>query len=129
MKTALRINLKHCSLAESEHKKSLRQYMHAGHHPFTICYAKAFWKLPPMHQFGLLAHEIGHVVLLDLAKIGDHSEPDADWEAEKILGVTVRYKLLSPYGEDLQYLDIVDAAKFAWRARLHRDKNEMLVIV
>lgn len=107
----MRIRLKQCSGADREHVESLRQYMHTGHYRDTICYAEAFKKLPQRYQAGLLAHELGHIIMIE--KRQAHFEPDADWAAQRYLKVTVRYFPYTIHGEDLQYLDKKDLVYFS----------------
>ena len=58
--------------------------------------------IPVPHQMGLLAHEIGHLILLARGK-ENHNEPEADRAIEDLLGIKIRYKS-GKYGDDLQCL-------------------------
>ena len=62
--------------------------------------------IPVPHQMGLLAHEIGHLIVLARGK-EIHYEPEADKAIEDLLGIKIRYKS-GKYGEDLQYLSEKD---------------------
>lgn len=101
--------MKPCPLADEEHENSLRQYCHTNHYKNTICYAEAFKDLPIYHQMGLLAHEIGHLIMLAKGK-ERHFEPQADKAIEDLLGIKIRYRS-GEYGEDLQYLNAKDIEK------------------
>ena len=100
--------LRHCEVADRDHVKRKRQYAHTWHiDDKTICVAKAFFSLPIEHKAGLIAHEIGHLL------IGpeEHEEYEADLAAMRKFGVVIRYKN-SVYGDFLQYLDRKDVKKF-----------------
>jgi hypothetical protein len=91
-------HVRYCARADAEHKAAQRQYAHVHHRPHTICVAQAFDALPEPYQRGLLAHEVGHLLLGE----GPHSEAAADAAVRKALGVRVRYKD-TRWGERLQY--------------------------
>lgn len=95
--------IKKCSQADREHNDSTRQYAHTYHHNNVICIAKAWKDLSIDHQIGILAHEIGHLLLRGT----DHSESEADIIANKFFDIHIRYKN-SKYGNDLQYLTLND---------------------
>ncbi len=92
-------HVRHCSRADKEHEVATRQYAHVHHRPHTICVAEAFDALPESHQRGLLAHEIGHLLLGP----GAHTEVEADAAVLRALGVRVRYKD-TRWGKRLQYV-------------------------
>lgn len=99
--------VRHCSLADKDHRCRKRQYAHTWHYGSNIiCVAKAFYRLPLSHQMGLLVHEIGHLLLGS----EEHEEYEADLAAMEKFGITVRYKD-SRYGDFLQYLDGKDILK------------------
>lgn len=125
MSITLRINLKHCHEADLEHYSALRQYAHTGHFKNTICFAESFIDLPRHHQAGLLAHEIGHIIML--LKRQDHYEPDADEAARRYLDVSVRYAAKTPWGEDLQYLILRDVVRLMERVVYLPDDNAIIV--
>jgi len=94
------IKLRHCKEVDEEHKHSCRQYAHTYHYRNTICVAESFYKLPISYQLGLIAHEVGHI----LVGRASHKESQADKEANKFFGIKVLYRD-SKYGKRLQYLD------------------------
>ncbi|MEM4360122.1 MAG: hypothetical protein QXT45_06300 [Candidatus Bilamarchaeaceae archaeon] len=95
------IYIKHCSLADKDHKEYKRQYAHTHHKgPNVICVAKDFWGLPLNHFAGLLAHEMGHILMGEKY----HPEYMADKAANKFFGIRIKYKD-SQHGEFLQYLN------------------------
>ena len=88
--------LKICSIANKEHKKSIRQYAHVGCRKDTICVAKEYYKLPGRIQLGILYHELGHIA-------GAHGEAEADRLAERIYGVRIS-RIDTVYGDHLEYI-------------------------
>jgi len=88
-------------MANREHRRSKRQYAHVFHYPGNvICVARAFDDLPIKIRQGLIAHEIGHLLLkTDQA----HTESDANKAVARQFGLEVGYRN-SPYGERLEYL-------------------------
>ena len=104
-----------CSIADRDHKRSLRQYAHTFHkgkNTNIICVASAIWDLPQRNLCGILAHEIGHLLAGQKA-----SEDTADAAVEIELGIVIRYAD-GKYGDRLQFLDATDLAKFARLVRL-----------
>lgn len=71
-----KIRLARCVLADAEHAKSHRQYMHWNHRPNAICYAGATSLLELPWQVGLLAHELGHAMATNSGLA--HTEEDAN---------------------------------------------------
>lgn len=115
------IKLRHCSEVDKEQTLSRRQYAHTNHYDNTICVADAFWDLPMKFQVGLLAHELGHIIMLE--KRQTHYEPDADKAAKQYLGVTVQYVAHTPWGEDLQYLNKRDLTRFRSKVSFDPKRN------
>ena len=85
------VEVSRCPIADREHRKSPRQFMHVGHHPQVICYARAVGSLPEHHVRGLIAHELGHLVAERLGWTQRNEEYAANIAAERILGVKVVY--------------------------------------
>jgi hypothetical protein len=111
-----------CPIADRDHKKSLRQYAHTFHKIGFVCVSKEIWPLPELHLYGILAHEIGHLLAGQ-----DASEEDADAAVEIELGLTIRYAD-GKHGRRLQFLDEFDLEK--WRQlgfRLARPRLELRV--
>ena len=97
----VKVKIVHCNIADKEHEGSIRQYAHTYHrNGNTICVCKEFYNLPPEHQDGLIAHEVGHL----LHKGQDHSEQDADNAFKEKYGIRIKYKN-SRYGKRLQFID------------------------
>lgn len=111
-----------CRVAEKEHAKSKRQYAHTFHRTGmnqepVICVCQEFWELPPEHFYGLLAHELGHIIAGQ-----NRGEAAADIAFYKRYGITVRYKD-SLFGKDLQYLDENDRHDFAYLFTTDQDEE------
>lgn len=104
-----RLHIAPCPVAEHDHKKSKRQYAHALHRPKTICAAADFWGLPLGHLYGVLAHEIGHVLAKEAGL--SSTEYQADQAIEE-LGILIGYVSTEKYGKDLEWLSAADRAKF-----------------
>lgn len=52
-----------CKKADGEHRKRWRQFAHAGHELYVVCFAKAAEKeLTDEEILGMSAHELGHIV-------------------------------------------------------------------
>jgi hypothetical protein len=91
----LRVHIEHCSDADYEHARSIRQYAHTFHRgPDVICVAKAYFGLPPHLRAGIFLHELGHLA-------GGDSEDDADVLAEFLSGIRIR-RIDTQYGRDLE---------------------------
>ena len=95
-----------CAVAERAHRKSLRQYAHTFHldsvqddEEHVICVCRDFWKLPEGHRWGVLAHEIGHILAGPKA-----GETAADLAFGQAFSIPILYQD-SAHGIDLQYLD------------------------
>ena len=99
----MKIHIERCSVADKDHKHSTRQYAHVGHTPKTICLALAWKHISIDHQMGVLAHEVGHLLH---GKV-EHTEGEADKEANKFFSIKILYKD-SKYGKRLQYLNLDD---------------------
>lgn len=100
------ISIKRCSNANTDHKINRRQYAHTYHLCNVICVADEFVSLPLETQMGIIAHEVGHLL------IGkeNHSEKEADRVANKFFKIVIRYRDAA-YGNDLQYLSVSDLLK------------------
>lgn len=99
----VKYKIKECELANREHKESKRQYAHVFHNINTICIAHAMRNLPATHYYGILAHEIGHL-------ISGGGERQADRIMYETYGIKIRYKD-SKYGNRLEYLTKKDIEK------------------
>lgn len=104
----MRLRIVNCALAEKDHRRSKRQYAHTLHKPNAICVAESFWDLPDSHFYGILAHEIGHVIA---AKKGlDSEEHEADDAANEEFGILIRYRS-TEHGKELEYLTKEDVQR------------------
>jgi hypothetical protein len=92
-----------CKDADREHESSNRQYAHCFHKDGIICVARAFYSLPQRYIYGILLHEVGHI----LAGRGG-GEQAANLAAYKYSGVRVRYRARSRYGDQLEYVEPAD---------------------
>lgn len=102
----MKIKLRHCKEVDKDHERSCRQYAHTYHYKNTICVAKKFYDLPYKNQAGLVAHEIGHLLVGNV----DHKERVADVLANAFFGIKIKYSN-SKYGKRLQYLSKPDTHK------------------
>lgn len=58
-----RVRMAYCAQADREHRKSWRQFSHAGHKKDVVCWARAASReLADSEVDGIAAHELGHVV-------------------------------------------------------------------
>jgi hypothetical protein len=105
------ITVRRCSSADKEHAVSNRQYAHVHHmKDDVICVAGAWITLPLEMEMGLIAHEVGHL----LVGRTDHSEDEADRLADKFFKITIRY-MDTLYGKRLQCLSHKDTMKvYLW---------------
>ncbi len=80
------IKIRHCREVDTDHKRSCRQYAHTYHYKNTICVADAFYDLPVSYQLGLVAHEIGHILVGKVT----HKEQEADKKANMFFGIKIQ---------------------------------------
>jgi hypothetical protein len=86
-----------CPLAIVDHAKESRVYAHTGHQYGTICICENLNFLSLPYQYGIMAHEMGHI----LAEVhwNDDTEHGADMASKQFLGLSIQY------GEkNIQYL-------------------------
>jgi hypothetical protein len=102
----MKYRVKHCPLADDEHKKSRRQYAHTFHRKNTICTADAFEDLPEENQLGILLHELGHLEA-GAQRRGEAAANDAILQNT---GIRVEYKD-SPHGRRLERIADKDKGK------------------
>lgn len=105
------ITVRQCRLADKEHRHSLRQYAHVHHvKDNVICIAEAWADLPISNMMGLIAHEVGHLLMGET----DHSEDEADDAGNKFFRVKIKYRD-DRYGDSLQYLSHYDMLRvYEW---------------
>ena len=91
----MRVYVKHCRIADKEHKASRRQYAHVGHKGLrTICVSSHFYALPQKHKTGIILHELGHI-------FGADGEKEADKLASELFGIKVK-RTNTKYGHNLE---------------------------
>ncbi len=56
------ISWKMCRLADRDHYREPRIYMHTGHEDMTICVSSSIELLDKENLAGLFLHEIGHII-------------------------------------------------------------------
>jgi len=87
----MKIKVKHCKLADAEHKEEPRIFAHVFHHKDVICVCKAFDKLPIENKTGILWHELGHLLGNKIYLYGpDDEEIMADMRAQA-MGIRIWY--------------------------------------
>jgi hypothetical protein len=92
------VAVRFCKQADSEHRRSWRQFAHTGHEPYVVCFARAAEdELTDEEVLGMSAHELGHVVGTRL-RYPEHMRPsrgkstpkrvqdEADRIAREVLG-------------------------------------------
>jgi len=84
---AIRLNVG-CSLAEAWNSGDPRTVAHVGCKAATICLAEAFGALNRNKRYGVLAHEVGHLMA---GLEGSGAEPRADQWMRSNLGVEIGY--------------------------------------
>jgi hypothetical protein len=104
----MEVKIAWCQKAQQDHNRSKRQYAHVLHKDGVICVCKEFWELPNSHYYGVLAHEVGH--LLSDAADEESDEEQADHHAEQFFGVELHYRS-GKWGRKLQYLKEWDVTK------------------
>ena len=97
------IIIKHCKEVDIEHSKYLRSYAHTFHKKGVICVAGAWRDLPIDHKMGIIAHEIGHLLMGNT----DHSESEANKAANKFFDIHIQH-IDSKYGKHLQCVSLDD---------------------
>jgi len=73
-----------CPMAEKEHRRASRQYMHVNHYEGAVCCARAAERLRRNSLLGLFLHEFGHV-------LGGPKQWQADTAAFELFGFPIRY--------------------------------------
>ena len=91
----MKIRLKHCPYADYLHRIEKRNYAHTYHYKNIICISKDFLKLPLKHRYGIIYHEIGHLLSLP------STERNADRAVMKRFGVRIKY-VSNKYGNRIQ---------------------------
>lgn len=111
------IIIRECDEVNKDHKQKCRWYAHTYHYKNTICVAKQWFNLPLKHQMGLLAHEVGHLLVNRI----HHPERMADIKANKFFGIKIKYDRSSKYCIHLQRLNYKDS-KIVYRWALDNVK-------
>jgi hypothetical protein len=79
-----------CKLIDRERKTDKSRFAHVNHKPDLMCKTSDFWKQSTSRRRGLIAHEIGHLLLIKKGNV-NHTEHEADLEVKKMLGLKIRY--------------------------------------
>jgi hypothetical protein len=93
------MKLKHCTLADADHRRERRYYAHVLHRPDCICICKAFANLPDEHAYAILLHELGHLI-----DVGEEDELAVDKLAAEKFNIPIR-RVSSRYGRNLEYIE------------------------
>ena len=56
------IKIQHCKIADKDHEDEFRVFAHVGCKKDTICVSKYIQSLDDCNIYGILAHEIGHII-------------------------------------------------------------------
>lgn len=96
-----KIRIKWCKLAEDEHEWEKRFYCHTFHKENTICACRDFLhcNLHPQYFWGILLHEVGHLLAGKNA-----NEKDANKAVLKHFRIRIRYEKETPWGDNLEYI-------------------------
>jgi len=92
------VAVKHCELAEKDHREEFRVYAHTFHRKNVICVCSAFNSLPDTWRLAILLHEVGHLLAGQRA-----SEASANEAVRKVSGIRITYKT-GPYGDGLEWI-------------------------
>jgi len=94
--------LRFCRLADADHRRKWRQFMHSNEKKMTVCVAKAAeTEMTDAELVGMMAHELGHIVGAELEfpeHMKSHRGPEtpkavqteADWIARNVLGFKIK---------------------------------------
>jgi len=99
------VSWKLCRMADRDHYRDHRIYMHTGHEKMTICASSSIELLDEENLIGLFLHEIGHIIhheipslytgQLDEETIGYMEDGDdeviADMIIQKLFGIHIYY--------------------------------------
>ena len=102
------VRLRHCPLADRQHRTSWRNVAHTLHYPKTICVARILAKMPDENIQGVLWHEAGHLIMDEFVpevnkQLGDcdkhHIEQEAELFANEV--VETMFGIVIAYDQDL----------------------------
>lgn len=102
------LQLSFCPLAERDHRRSKRQYAHTCHRDGIICICEAFHDLPDTFKYGILLHELGHLIDPD-----EDDEREVDRVAEHVFGVKIKRVDNRQYGDELECIAARDVHRAA----------------
>lgn len=112
--------IQQCTGVAIKQDKVFKQYVHTYHvEGNTVCVTPEWKTLPLEYMMGLIAHEVGYLLVGDI----EHCEKEADRLANMFFNVRIRYRD-SAYGRKLPYLSsedtntvygwVLDNAKFTY---------------
>lgn len=105
------ITVRHCKEVDEDNKRSCRQQAHTYHYKNTICVAVPWLFMPLENQLGILAHEVGHLLVDSI----NHKESEADRLANKFFKIKILYKDYTIHCTRVQYLSNKDINKvYKW---------------
>lgn len=96
-----------CPEAQEEHNESWRQFAHTYHDADDkVCVARELGEQPLSIIFGILCHELGHIMAMNAWN--DSCEENADRASGEFLEMTIHYTEPPKY---LEYLEEEDMKK------------------
>jgi len=87
---ALDVYISPCKFIDRERKTNKSRFAHVNHKPDLLCCTTEFWKQPTSRRRGLIAHELGHMLLIKKGNV-NHTEHEADLEVKRALGLSIKY--------------------------------------
>jgi len=111
-----------CPEVEKVHRKTFRIFAHQGHYGQSVCVAGDIAYLPTGELYGILAHELGHIMVDILRRYDKHIWNDQDtadlaWYLETHIPILYRGKLRLEFLEDRDIREIRREAREIVRPR------------
>lgn len=93
------IRIKYCEMADIDNHRDSRVFMHMGCSTGTICAAHDIIDLEKENIYGLICHEIGHIISIENVELISHLDPPqfadaeimADFTIEELFGIRIYY--------------------------------------